>query len=115
LAAVENNGKITMKRPLVAVVSCYVIGLLLGETSQPPLVALFSFSLGLLALALLLPRIRSFLIWPLLALAGWTNLVCTPPLFHQPTSGAVTIIARPGRWILQTMDGQKFSSAALSN
>jgi ComEC/Rec2-related protein len=76
LAAVENNGKIAMKRPLVAVVSCYVIGLLLGEISQPPLVALFSFSLGLLALALLLPRLRLFLIWPLLALAGWTNLVC---------------------------------------
>jgi hypothetical protein len=57
LAAGENNGKITMKRPLVAVVSCYVIGLLLGEISQPPLVALFSFSLGLLALI------------------GWTNLI----------------------------------------
>ncbi len=64
-----------MKRPLVAVVSCYVIGLLLGEISQPPLVALFSFSLGLLALALLLHRLRLLLIWPLLALIGWTNLI----------------------------------------
>jgi hypothetical protein len=64
-----------MKRPLVAVVSCYVIGLLLGEISQPPLVALFSFSLGLLALALLLPWLRLLLIWLLLALIGWANLI----------------------------------------
>jgi competence protein ComEC len=37
------------------------------------------------------------------------------PVIYTRASGAVTIIARPGRWILQTMDGQKFSSAALSN
>ena len=63
-----------MKRPLVAVVSCYALGLLLGNFFQPPLVALFLASLFVLALAFLLARFRPFLIWPLLALAGWTNL-----------------------------------------
>ena len=74
-----------MKRPLVAVVSCYTVGLLLGEVFQPPLAALFAVSFVVLALAglaeaftrrrvLILERIRPLLIWPLLALAGWTNL-----------------------------------------
>ena len=73
-----------MKRPLVAVVSCYTVGLLLGEVFQPPLMALFAVSFIVLALAglaeafmrrriLVLERIRALLIWPLLALAGWTN------------------------------------------
>jgi competence protein ComEC len=63
-----------MKRPLVAVVSCYTFGLLLGEFFQPPPVALFSASFLVLALVLVLEKSRSWLIWPLLALAGWTNL-----------------------------------------
>ena len=74
-----------MKRPLVAVVSCYTTGLLLGEVFQPPLTALFAVSFIVLALACLaeafvrrrvpvLEKIRPFLIWSLLALAGWINL-----------------------------------------
>jgi competence protein ComEC len=74
-----------MRRPLVAVVSCYTTGLLLGEVFQPPLTALFAVSFVVLALAclaeafarrrvLVLEKFRPFLIWPLLALAGWTNL-----------------------------------------
>ncbi len=64
-----------MKRPLVAVVSCYAAGLLLGEFFQPPLTVLFFISFFVLVLVLVFERIRPFLIWLLLALAGWTNLV----------------------------------------
>jgi len=63
-----------MKRPLVAVVSCYVIGLLLAAFFQPPLAVLFVASLLVLVLALVLEKLRPWLIWPLLALVGWTNL-----------------------------------------
>ncbi len=63
-----------MKRPLVAVVSCYTIGLLLGEAFQPPLMALFVVAFVVLVLVLALEKIRPFLIWPLLLLAGWINL-----------------------------------------
>jgi competence protein ComEC len=63
-----------MKRPLVAVVSCYTIGLLLGGAFQPPLAVLFAISFFVLALVLVLEKFRPFLIWPLLALAGWTNI-----------------------------------------
>jgi competence protein ComEC len=63
-----------MKRPLVAVVSCYVPGLLLAAFFQPPLAVLFAASLFVLVLALVLEKFRPWLIWPLLALVGWTNL-----------------------------------------
>ncbi len=63
-----------MKRPLVSVVSWYVIGLLLAGIFQPPLDALFIVSFFVLILALVLERFRPWLIWPLIALAGWTNL-----------------------------------------
>lgn len=65
-----------MKRPLVTVVLWYASGLLLGAFWQPPLRVLFVSGFGLLALACLLSRLRSWLIWPLLALVGWTNLSC---------------------------------------
>ena len=64
-----------MKRPLTAVVSCYVIGLLLAQIFQPPLIPLFILSFSLLIIALAWGRFRPFLIWPLLVLVGWTNLV----------------------------------------
>src|SRR6516164_758189 len=64
-----------MKRPLVAVVSGYAIGLLLGEVFQPPLAILFAASFGVLLLSLALKKFRPFFIWLLLAFAGWTNLV----------------------------------------
>jgi competence protein ComEC len=64
-----------MKRPLVAVVSCYAAGLLLAEIFQPPLAALFVISFFVLILILVLDKPRPILIWPLLALIGWTNLL----------------------------------------
>ncbi len=63
-----------MKRPLAAVVSCYAAGLLVAENFQLPLIALFSISFIILVLAFALQKLRPFLIWPLLVLAGWTNL-----------------------------------------
>jgi competence protein ComEC len=64
-----------MNRPLVAVVGCYAAGLLLAEIFQLPLVALFVFSFLVLILVLVLKKLRPLLIWPLLALVGWTNLI----------------------------------------
>lgn len=64
-----------MKSPLVAVISCYTAGLLLAEISQPSPPALFISAFSLLALTLLFRKIRPLLVWPLLALVGWTNLI----------------------------------------
>ena len=90
-----------MKRPLVAFVSCYTFGLLLGNFFQPPLVALFFVSLFVLFLALLRARFRPFLIWPLLALAGWTNLasrtaIVSPDDLRALLGNHATIIAVRG-------------------
>jgi ComEC/Rec2-related protein len=63
-----------MQRPFVAIVCCYATGLLLAEIFQPPLVALWGTAFILLVLALVLQKLRPLLIWPLLALVGWTNL-----------------------------------------
>jgi ComEC/Rec2-related protein len=64
-----------MKRPFVAVASSYAAGLLLAEIFQPPPSALLAISFFVLVLVAILEKFRRFLIWPLLALAGWTNLV----------------------------------------
>jgi competence protein ComEC len=64
-----------VKRPLVAVVLCYVIGLLLAKNFQPPLAALFAVSFLVLLLVFVLEKFRPFLLCALLALAGWANLV----------------------------------------
>lgn len=64
-----------MKRPLIAVALCYVGGLLLADFVQPQLFILFSIAFGLLAVALVLPRFRWWLLWPLVLFVGWTNLV----------------------------------------
>ena len=64
-----------MKRPLVSVVSGYVIGLLLAEFFQPPLGALFGSAFAVLILACIFEKLRPWLIWSLIVLAGWTNLV----------------------------------------
>ena len=62
-----------MRRPLVAVVVAYGIGLLLAQLLHPPLAALLV-ALGLLIVPVLTLKIsRAFLIWPLLAVLGWTN------------------------------------------
>jgi len=63
-----------MKRPFVAVVSCYAIGLLLAELFRPPLVALFGITFAVLVLVLVLEKLRPLLIWLLIAFVGWTNL-----------------------------------------
>jgi len=62
-----------MKRPLVAVVLAYVIGLLLAQMFHPPLAALFALSFFFLVAALVLSKLRSLCFWPLLVLVGWTN------------------------------------------
>jgi ComEC/Rec2-related protein len=64
-----------MKRPLLPVALCYVSGLLLAEWVQPPLVLLFGVAFLLLLPALLWSRARPFLLWPLVVVVGWTNLV----------------------------------------
>ena len=63
-----------MKRPFVAVVSCYAIGLLLAGIFRPPLVALFGIAFAVLVLVLVLEKFRPRLLWLLVAVAGWTNL-----------------------------------------
>ena len=74
-----------MKRPFIAVVSCYAIGLLLAGIFRPPLVALFGIAFVILVLAcraeasarrrvLVLEKLRPLLIWLLIAFVGWTNL-----------------------------------------
>jgi competence protein ComEC len=62
-----------MNRPLAAVVFAYVAGLLLAQIFQPPLAALFAASFLILVLVLVRAKLRGVLLWPLLALVGWTN------------------------------------------
>ncbi len=62
-----------MNRPLVSVVLAYAAGLLLGQFFQTSPTLLFGTAFFLLILALVLEKIRSHLLWPLLVLAGWTN------------------------------------------
>jgi competence protein ComEC len=64
-----------MKRPLGLVALLYAIGLMLAEFVQPSLAFLFSCSFGMLIAALLAGKTRRFLLWPLIVLTGWTNLV----------------------------------------
>ena len=62
-----------MSRPLVSLALAYVGGLLLAQWFHPPLAVLFTGSFLLLGAGLALKTIRCHLIWPLLALVGWTN------------------------------------------
>lgn len=64
-----------MKRPLLPVALCYVGGLLLAEAVQPPLLFLFVGGFALLLLSLVSTRARPLLLWPLIVVVGWTNLV----------------------------------------
>ena len=59
-----------MKRPFVAVVSFYAIGLLLAEIIKPPLLALFAISFVLLLLTFALEKFRPVLLCALLVLTG---------------------------------------------
>ncbi len=64
-----------MKRPLLPVALVYGGGLLLAAAIQPPLLFLFPFAFALLLLALGWARARAFVIWPLLVVVAWVNLV----------------------------------------
>jgi ComEC/Rec2-related protein len=64
-----------MKRPFVAVVSFYAIGLLLAEIFKPPPAVLFAASFFVLVLFFALKKFQPYLVCLLLLLAGWTNLV----------------------------------------
>ena len=64
-----------MKRPFVAVVSFYAIGLLFAEIFKASPAALFAVSFLVLFLFFVLKKFRPWLLCALLLLAGWTNLV----------------------------------------
>ena len=86
-----------MKRPLMPVVLCYGGGLLLAEVFQPSLPGLFAFAFILLALALFSSRLRPFVLWPLIALIGWTNLasrtaVISPHDLRSVVGGSPAIV-----------------------
>ncbi len=63
-----------MNRPLIVVLAGYAAGLMVGRFFQAPLPALFAAAFAVLLPTLLFHRLRPYLLWPLLALAGWTNL-----------------------------------------
>jgi competence protein ComEC len=90
-----------MKRPLAAVVSAYVIGLLLAEIFQLPLAALFACALAVLGATLVFAKCRPWLIWPLLALAGWVNFavhtrVVSPQDLRRLLSGEPELVTVRG-------------------
>ena len=62
-----------MKQPFASLALAYAAGLLLAQGFHPMLAALFGVSFFLLVLVLVLEKFRSLLIFPLLALIGWTN------------------------------------------
>jgi len=63
-----------MKRPLVIVALLYTGGVLLGNFWPLPLLWLFAFSFALSLTSLICAAARTYLIWPLVVFAGWTNL-----------------------------------------
>lgn len=68
--------QINMKRPLFAVASLFMGGILLGHWFQPSLTDLFAAAFLCALTALFWPRARIFFLAVVLVLAGWTNLVC---------------------------------------
>ena len=66
-----------MKRPFLMVASCTAGGITFADFVPLPLTLLFAASLATASTAFLWPRSRSWLIWPLLALAGMTGLTLT--------------------------------------
>jgi len=61
---------------MATVALVYVGGLLLADSFQLPAALLLSSSLALALLAIGWRKARPWLIWPLVFLCGWTNLVC---------------------------------------
>ena len=113
-----------MNRPLVAVVFAYAAGLLLAQLFQPPLAVLFGAAFFLLVLVLVLEKFRPFLIWPLLALVGWTNFAArtavVSPRDLRAILGNETALATlrgelagtPRLKIVERDDGEKWRSVA---
>jgi competence protein ComEC len=64
-----------MKHPLLFVALSYAGGVLLAEYLKLPLSSLFTASFLLLIATLASTRARPWLIWPLVLLTGWTNMV----------------------------------------
>ncbi|NOS72751.1 MAG: DUF4131 domain-containing protein [Verrucomicrobia bacterium] len=64
-----------MKRPLLPVALCYVAGLLLGDFFKPSLAGLFVVASVVFLCGLFISRLRPVLLWLLLVLVGWTNMV----------------------------------------
>ena len=62
-----------MSRPLASLALAYAAGLLLAQRFHPTLTVLFAVSGLLLLLVVAVKTFRHYLIWPLLALIGWTN------------------------------------------
>src|SRR3989442_1398980 len=70
-----------MKRPLLPVALLFAGGILLGDHIAPPPVLLLSSALASAVVALAWSQARPFLLFPLILLAGWTNLVLHTAIF----------------------------------
>lgn len=66
-----------MKRPLLPVAICYAGGLLTATIFQPDLRWLYGLGFLLAGAAISLSRWRFLLLWPLIFVVGWINLVQT--------------------------------------
>src|SRR5262249_7020694 len=116
-----------MKQPLGIVAVLYVVGLLLGNFSQPPLPCLFVVSLAIAAAALLLRKSCSFLIWPLIVLTGWSNLYWCSAIVSQIDLRVVvkdefmlarvrgTLVSTPSERLYVSDQGESFRTVARMN
>jgi competence protein ComEC len=113
-----------MKRPLGIVAILYAGGLVLGNLFQPPLPCLLAASFALVAAALLLPRFRPALLWPLVIFTGWTNFVfhtavISPADLRVALSGQPELVTvrgilagTPTKRLHLTATGETFSTTA---
>jgi competence protein ComEC len=65
---------VPVKRPLLPVALCYASGVVLGEWAHPPPAWLFGAGFAVAFAALAWKGGRGWLLWGLLALAGWANM-----------------------------------------
>ena len=63
-----------MKRPLLAVALIYGAGVVIGDRSSVPFSWLVTLSLAMSVASLAFERVRRYLLWPLILMAGWANL-----------------------------------------
>ena len=90
--------------PLVPAALAYGGGVWLGASCAPPLPVLFAMVVVLLLLALVLPRWRGGLLWPLLFALGWTNIalrsaVLSPVDLRVLTRGSVELVTLRARLV----------------